>query len=104
MQLAFVGKYDVDNTFPDEVKKLRAIAIDTKSIRQCQRDAAAGLVRDSRRLDEGFFRLWRIPQITFEVSHGGVRYLRFVDVARLQVLRGAEIVFMVRSPSGVTMM
>ena len=46
VQLALVGEHDVDGAVADQIEKLRAVAIDAERVRQRQRDAAAGVVRD----------------------------------------------------------
>ena len=45
----------------------------------------------SRGLEEGVLGVLRVPQIAFEIGDGRGRDRVGVDVARMQVLRGAEI-------------
>jgi hypothetical protein len=72
-----------------------------RTIRQGQRDLAAGAMRNSRCLDESLLRALRIPQITFGYDARG-RDLRLVDIGRHQFLRGTKIGVHGVLPSGVT--
>src|SRR5262245_37599275 len=87
VELALVSEHDVNEIFADQVKKLGAIAIDAECVRQRERNAAPGLVGDTRSLDESLFGLRRIPKIAFEISNCSARHLSFVDIGRPQVLR-----------------
>lgn len=46
---------------------------------------------DLRRLEEGVLGVFGVPQIAFEIGDRGRRHRFRVDIARVQVLRGAEI-------------
>src|SRR4029079_13367288 len=90
VQLALVGEHYIDDTLADQVEKFRPIAVDAKSIRQRQRNAAACLVRNARSLHESLFGEWRIPKIAFEISDCGTRHLPFVYIGRPQILSSPE--------------
>ena len=91
MQFGLVGEHQIDRALAHQIEKLAAIAVDAKRIRQRQRDLAARLMRDGRRLDEGFLGVFRIPQIAFEIDDAGGRDLGGVDIVGRQFLRRAEI-------------
>jgi hypothetical protein len=91
MQLSLVGEDQIDRAAPHQLEKFAAIAIHTKRIRQRQRDLAAGLMGNRRRLHKGFLGAFGVPQITFQINERGSGDLICIDIGRHQLLRRAEI-------------
>ena len=102
VQLALIGEDDIDRAGADEIEEFRAIPADAKRIRQRERDVALGAMGDICRLEEGFLRVRRIPQVALEIDDLGGGDGVGIDVVRMQVRAAPRYVFMVRSPSGVT--
>src|SRR6516164_6162531 len=65
VQLALVGKDDINGTLANEIEKFHTIAVDAERIGQSNRNLATRLVCDAGSLDEGLLGLRRIPKIAF---------------------------------------
>ena len=91
MQLALVGKHDIDRAVLDQIEEFRAIAIDAECIRERERHLPARAVRDLGRLAERLLGMRRIPKIALEIDDGRRGNLFGLDIFRMQILRRAEI-------------
>ena len=76
VQFGFIGENQIDRALAHQIEEFIAVAIHAECIRQRQRDLPAGVMRDGRRLHEGFLRALGIPEIAFKIKYRGGRNLR----------------------------
>src|SRR3954453_1512073 len=63
VKLALVGKDQIDSLLADEIEELTAIAINTESVRERERDQPTGAMRDTGGLEKCLLGAGRVPQI-----------------------------------------